>query len=474
MKIVNDAFKTRTKKIKKQDIKLTVIEESIVQEIRIVPDIIYYNMPISILKESNKVIAKELKYSFDGKLFKTIMKQIDITVKNANEIKDKNINFQYGLYIDNKYEYIDLGDFYIKDIEDDKKKEELAVTGYDKMLNFMKTFKQSELNIIYPCSIGNLVQRMCNVCEVEPYSLDFFNVDLQIDEDFFTAQELTYRDVLEKITQATFTTAFIKENKLYFCKIGNEIVQKLDKSYLSNLIIGEKFGPVNAFVIGRGEVEDNVEEKDNISIEKNGRCEIRFDENELIQYKREQLIKNMFQEIQGLEYYSFEASDVGVMWLEPCDLLEVSDREDNVYKTIYLKAEITINTGIKSNMEADIIEETNTKYKVTTKEEKKTLKVERLAKKNEGLIQDLVQETTENSEKLTQVEQDIDSIKQSVNNTIDYKREKEGLTEIHLTDAGNQNVLKLEVRGNKTYKSDLFPRTNLYPKTSLKPNQKGG
>lgn len=474
MKVVSDAFKIKTKKIKQQDIKLTVIEEDVVQEIRIVPDITYYNMPISILKESNKVIAKELKYSFDGKLFKTIMKQIDITVKNANEIKDKNINFQYGLYINNKYEYVDLGDFYIKDVEDDKKKEELVVTGYDKMLNFMKPFKQSDLKLIFPCTVKQLASKMGEICEVELYSTDFYNSDLIIDEDFFTAQELTYRDVLEKITQATFTTAFIKENKLYFCKVGNKIVQKLDKSYLSNLIIGEKFGPINAFVIGRGDVEDNVEAKDDINISQNGRCEIRFDENELIEYKREQIINDMFQEIRGLEYYSFEASDVGVMWLEPCDLLEVSDREDNFYKTIYLKAEITINTGIKGNMEADIIEETNTKYKVTTKEEKKTLKVERLAKKNEGLIQDLVEETTEHEQKLTQVEQDVDSIKQSVNNTINYKRTAEGITEVHLYEAGQNEILKLEVKGNKEYISELFPRTNLYPRANLHPNQKGG
>lgn len=470
MKVVSDAFKIRTKKIKQQDIKLTVIEEAVVQEIRIVPDIAYYNMPVSILKESNKVIAKELKYSFDGKLFKTIMKQIDITVKNANEIKDKNINFQYGLYVDNKYEYVDLGDFYIKDVEDDKKKEELVVTGYDKMLNFMKPFKQSDLKLAYPCTIKQLSSRMGEICGVELYSTDFYNSNLSIDEDFFTVQDLTYRDVLEKITQATLTTAFIKQNKLYFCKIGNEIVQKLDKSYLSNLIIGEKFGPVNVFVIGRGDIEDNVEARDDKNISQNGRCEIRFDENELIEYKREQIIDDMFQQIQGLEYYSFEASDVGVMWLEPCDLLEVSDREDNTYKTIYLKAEITINTGIKGNMEADIIEETNTKYKVTTKEEKKTLKVERLAKKNEGLIQDLVQETSDHEEKLTQVTQDIDSIKQTVENKVDFKRTTEGTNQIILENCQKSDLFKFKLCGIKEYNNYLYPANDLYPSNNIYPN----
>ena len=54
----------------------------------------------------------------------------------------------------------------------------------------------------------------------------------------------------------------IKENKLYFCKPSNVVVQQLDKSYLSDLVIKEKFGPVNSLVLGRGSVEDNIEAKD--------------------------------------------------------------------------------------------------------------------------------------------------------------------------------------------------------------------
>ena len=102
------------------------------------------------------------------------------------------------------------------------------------------------------------------------------------------------------------------------------------------------------------------------------------------------------------------------MWLEPGDLIEVEDTEQSKYKNIYLKANIIINTGINSDIGADIPTETNTEYKVTTKEEKKTLKVQRLAKKNEGLIQDLIQETTEQGQKLTEVKQTVDGISQSV------------------------------------------------------------
>lgn len=445
---VNNDFKLRTKKIKQQDIKITI--------------------------ENKQFKTKQIVYSFDGKLFKTIMKQIEITNKDANQLKDKDINFKYGLYINDAFQYVDLGNFFIKDMEDSKKKEEITVTGYDRMIRFMKTFKQSELNLIYPCQIIQLVQKMCKVCDVELYSTNFFNADLIVNEDFFTSQEVTYRDVLEKIAEVTLTTAFIKENKLYFCKISNIVSQQLDKSYLSDLVVKEKFGPLNALVLGRGSVEDNVEAIDEESIVQNGRCEIRFDENDFVQEQREKIIDNMFEQVKGLEYYSYEASDLGVMWLEPCDCIELGDRNNNFYKAFYLKANITINTGIASENEADIPETTNTEYKVKSKEEKKTLKVERLAKKNEGIIQDLVQETTEHEEKLTKVEQDVDSIKQNVKNVVNYKRDAENVSELHITDAGKFEILKLEIKGNKEFVSELYPRTNLFPRAGLQPNQKGG
>lgn len=412
---VSNEFKNITKKIKQQNIKLSICDgELTVKDIHFMSVNVFNKLPVWMLRKKKQVIAKELKYSFDGQLFKTIMKQVEITVKNANEIKDKDINFQYGLFINNKFEYIDLGNYFIKDIEDSKKKDEITVTGYDRMIRFMKTFKQSELQLTYPCKMLKLVQKMCEVCGVELYSTDFYNADLDVEEDFFTAQELTYRDVLEKIAQATLTTAFIEDNKLNLYKVSNDTIEKIDKSYLTDLTIKEKFGPANALVLGRGDVEDNIEETDEKSIAQNGRCEIRVDENEFIEFQRKKVIKGMFEQIKGLEYYSFEASDVGVMWLKPCACIELGDKEDSSYKSYYLKANITINTGISSDIGSGLIEETNTEYKVTTKEEKKTLKVERLAKKNEGLIQDLVEETTENSKKITKHEQDINGITQNV------------------------------------------------------------
>lgn len=271
MKNVSVKFKKLARNIKQQNVKLSIdAGEKTVKEIHVMPVHIFNALPVMLLKARRQVIAKEIVYSFDGKPFKTIMQQIDITVKNAKEIKDKNIIFEYGIFVDNQFEYVNMGHFFIKDIEDSKGKNEIIATGYDNMVKFMKKkFNQAELKLTYPCKMGKLVERMGEICGVEIYSTDFFNSDLDVDEDFFTSQELTYRDVLDKVTQTTLTVAFIKEDKLKFSKLEDTVVDTLDGSILSDIIINEKFGPVNSLVLGRGDVEDNIEEKNQESIDEN-------------------------------------------------------------------------------------------------------------------------------------------------------------------------------------------------------------
>lgn len=93
-------------------------------------------------------------------------------------------------------------------------------------------------------------------------------------------------------------------------------------------------------------------------------------------------------------------------------------------------------------------------------------------KQNQKITQ-LAEQTSEHETKLTQQEQDINVIKQTVSNTAEYKRKTDGVSEIHIKDAGQADILRLEVQGNKTYEANLFPRSNLYPRIGLQVNQKG-
>nr|DAY88720.1 MAG TPA: hypothetical protein [Caudoviricetes sp.] len=180
-------------------------------------------------------------------------------------------------------------------------------------------------------------------------------------------------------------------------------------------------------------------------------------------------INNIYNQINGLEVYSFEGDSIIDPSLDIGDLLIIDNK-----KVIYQgsadfggKWKASINSKIQCKSK----EETTTR---TPSQKTINRRVESSINQIDGKITQLAQETTEHEAKLTKQEQDIESIKSQVENTVEYKREKSGITEIHIEDAGQADILKFEVQGNKTYEANMFPRANLFPRAGLQPNQRGG
>ncbi len=426
------------------------------------------NLKATDINSNENIMIKDADYKFNASLFKSVMRTINFSIKNGN-VHNKNLKIEYGLLVNGNFEYLNLGTFFVKDIEDKKKSETITAMGYDKMLNFMVDFDFKALNINLPCTLIQFLKALALYCNVEIYSENFINRNLIINEDFFTNQNMTCRDVLDKIAEATLTIIFIKDDKLYLKELNSSnIIENLTAHDIEDLVIHEKFGPLNSLILGRGDVGDDVSEFDEKSIELNGLQEIRIDENELLDSNRVVLKKQMFNRIKGLEFYSFESKDLGFIYLEPGDFIIQSDRVGNQYLTLILNLSAKITTGISQTTNADIPETVTSNFKYTTKEVKRTLKVERIAKKNEGVIQDLVQENSELENKITEHQQTINEISDRVNKTSILTNELEGINQIKLENstAGGGYVIQFTIQGEMPF---LAPSENLTPSNNLVP-----
>lgn len=206
----------------------------------------------------------------------------------------------------------------------------------------------------------------------------------------------------------------------------------------------------------------------------NGLHEYRISDNQLLSTNdRDLYIDEMFNYLKTFEFYVFDIKSKGILFLEACDKFNFK-LNGSIYSTLLLNDEAQFDDGLNENMYIDEPDETNTEYKYADSTDKKINQTYILVdKQNQKIIQQANQ-ITEHEEKLTKVEQDVDSIKQKVKDVIDYKRTVENVSELHLTDAGNCEILKLEIKGNKEFVSELYPRTNLFPRAGLKPNQMGG
>lgn len=180
-------------------------------------------------------------------------------------------------------------------------------------------------------------------------------------------------------------------------------------------------------------------------------------------------IDNIYNALKDLEFYSFEGESIINPALDTGDIV-VIDGKNVIYQGSMQFSGRWI-ASIESKIQCKAKEETTTR---TPSQKIINRRVQSSINQIDGKITQLAEQTTEHETKLTQQEQDINGIKQTVSNTAEYKRETDGVSEIHIKDAGQADILRLEVQGNKTYEANLFPRANLYPRAGLQVNQKGG
>lgn len=425
------------------------------------------------LKANNEELTGDdlnyIKPSFNTSLFKTIMHQIEIDSNVYIPNKTK-ITGKIGVKVNEKtYNYIDLNTYYVKSCKRQEDTNSYHILAYTKMQEAML---DNELTLTDKLTVKDY---LIAVCQKLNWSTEipetFINSDKLIDPTLHIGIGYTYRDVLDEIATITCSFLLFKGEKLYLLYL-TETNQNIDESYLDedNVTIGEKY-IINSLVFSRAEESDNIYRKDDGSITINGLHEYRISDCQLLSTNdRSDYIDAMFNYLKTLEFYIFDIKSKGILFLEACDIFNLVFKE-KTYKTILLNNEIDLEDGLSESLYLDEPEETETEYKYADSTDKKINKTYILLDKQNQKIKQLVNETTEHEEKITQVEQDVDSIKQKVADTVDYKRDVEGITEIHLENAKKIDILSLTIEGNKKYENNLYPDEDLYPSEDLCANQ---
>lgn len=267
---------------------------------------------------------------------------------------------------------------------------------------------------------------------------------------------VTARTYLGYIAEQAGGFAIIgRDGKLYIRTIGEDTAE-LPLKYFSEYSWGEKFK------VSRIAYEDGVQNFKK-GDEVNNTIWISSENMYIVDQEQ---IDNIYNKYKDFEVYSFSGTSIVDPAWDIGDILIIDGKKVVYQGNIDYKGKFKAN--ILSNIQAKTKEET-TANKISDKT--KIRRVESQIDQVKGTITQLVKETGEFEEKLTQVEQDVDSIKQTVKDTAIYKREVEGITEIYLEEAGEAEILELEIRGNKTYESILYPGEDLYPSENLYPNQ---
>ena len=87
---------------------------------------------------------------YKADILKSVMKQLDID-SNVDIPIGTEINYQFGVKVNDSYEYLDFGNYIVYSSEKQEDLKSYKIIAYDKMLNSMKDYEN--LGITYPISI---------------------------------------------------------------------------------------------------------------------------------------------------------------------------------------------------------------------------------------------------------------------------------------------------------------------------------
>ena len=228
---------------------------------------------------------------------------------------------------------------------------------------------------------------------------------------------ITYRDIFTQIAQATASTCIIHDDKVYF-KPLTDTGENLTYDNLFKLKLEALYGEINSVVLSRAQIEGEIVSLQNDeSIQVNGLTEFKIESNEIIDKDRETAIIPIYDALNGVSYYPFEATTEGLGWYEIGDDITIVNDLGEEFKTSLFNYSITIDGSVKETLKTTAESKTQSQYQYANTVSKLIRNTEIIVNKQEQTIKAVVSEMDGVNERFSTIEQDIENINFNVQNS---------------------------------------------------------
>lgn len=384
-----------------------------------------------------------------------VMKRIEFTYKdNDLEFKQKEFNAYKEYKLDDgTWESINYGTFIVQSVKPSDTKEEVKVTAYDYGLKFANPYI-SELDY----SSGNItlpqvLQECCNKCGVELATINFANSGFLVDSNQFDGLSM-FGNVVSAVAGISCNFAKIKaDNKLYL-EFKNETGIVIDVSDYEEFDDKRDTHPYNAVSLGMSGVEgENVTLVDE-SVEPGKENYLTINDNPFAytQEKRNELIQEIFDKINGFGYSSFELDNCMYPQLECGDLIQVRNKEGQLVNTIVLRISYE-ETKIKLEAPSTI------SATVTYQNPPSSYDIAKLTQinvdKQNQTIEAVVSQVEDNTEHLTRIDQNMNEVSITVSETQkNVESQQDDISNLNSSIANTNNELN-NIKNDVQNASDL-------------------
>lgn len=387
--------------------------------------------------------------SYQGAILKSVMKQLDID-SNVEIPIGTILKYEFGLKVNGEYEYIDFGNYIVKEVEKQEDTSSYKITCYDKMLFSMKDY--AKMPITYPITIREYINSMCNFLGLSFANRNntFVNYNKEIPYELYLDSEdnslgYTFRDVFDELAQVTASTICINENDEIEVRYINDTGDTIDEEFLKdvNVNFGEKFGAVNTIVLSRAGGSDKIYKSFPENLPDEEKISIEIADNQIMNFNnRDEFLPEILGKLNGLEYYLNDFSSTGITYYDICDRYNVKVG-DTTYSCVMFNDEILVTQGLQENVFTEMPQETETDYTKADKTDRKINQVSLIVDKQNQMIQSIASKIADISNVIT------------------------GTGSVTLEKAHEGILHKLVITGNISLiypSNDLYPSDNLYPK----------
>lgn len=354
-----------------------------------------------------------------GFIGSVIAKQLTLNLfKPSNiDLANRQIEVYIGIDIPDEEEtkYVPFGTFIIQKPENEQVTEKTSFEAFDFMVKFNLKFEDT---LTYPCSVKDVLNAICEQCGVELATTSFANQNFVVENNQFVNGE-SCRDVLKAIAQISGSFAKIgRDDKLYLDFTHQENAEFFaETDYTKDLKVNNVFGAVNRLVLRMSQIEgENVVIQDDEAIERDGIKELVISDNPFTytQEKRENAIEEIWNKVKGLTYVDYEMKVIPRPYMDTGDAIILLTPNNEQYNSYLFSHEIYYNGGLSANMSATADTETETKYAFLPALANRLKHTEIKVDKANQTITSIVETQEEQNGKMTQLEQNINSINASV------------------------------------------------------------
>lgn len=439
---------------------------------------------------------------FEANLLKSVMKQLDfettelipkgtiinarlgvlvgggLTVKEVHEMKVKRLNETpvSSLAPDlDGFEYMEFGNYVVAEEPTyNADTQTYTYKTFDKMIYSMVDYET--MNITYPITIRDYINTICTKLGLTFKNVndEFANYNKEIHNELYLDSDgkslgYTFRDVLDELAQVTASIICINEatDELEI-RYPTETEDTINEEFLKDTDVkfDEKYGAINVIVLSRSAGADNIYYPETLP---ENPCELKIEDNQIMNFDdRDTYMPDIYNKLNGLEYYINDFNSTGITWYELGDMYNVQIGEDT-YKCLMLNDEINIQQGLEEIIHTDMPEESETDYKKADTTDRRVKKTILQVNKQEGQIQGIIEDIGDRSQKSTSITQDIDGIQSIVEDIEDVTNDADGTKEVILNNCIEGPLLELHIYGNNTVfdylrcGNDIITANNLYP-----------